>query len=115
MSLTIKNGMCSDCGTLVEAQLHKKIHANGAYCFAWKCPCGKLNPFKSPSGLWIAKELVESKLCAEEIDSLPVIMPDVSNRCVKCGERTCELHHWSPRAIFGSDCEKWPKDYLCKP
>lgn len=99
---------------MVEARLHRKIFQNGAYAFVWKCPCGKLNPFNSQ--LWIAKETVETRLSDEELESLPVVMFDAANRCVKCGERTCELHHWSPVAIFGSEeADRWPKDYLCKP
>lgn len=115
MSLTIKSGMCSGCDGLVEAKLHRKIFANGAYSFPWKCPgCGKLNPFGDSGGLWIAKEKVENRIQPDEIDALPVIMPDLSYRCTRCGERTSELHHWAPRAIFGDGCEGWPKDYLCK-
>ena len=115
MNHTIKSGMCAGCDGLVEARLHRKIFTNGAYSFAWKCPdCGKINPFNEQGGLWIAKEKVEARIEPDIIDSLPVIMPDLSNRCAKCGERTCELHHWSPRALFGPDCDLWPKDYLCK-
>lgn len=51
-----------------------------------------------------------------EIEALPVIMPDASNRCVRCGKRESELHHWAPKEIFGKDeAETWPKDYLCVP
>lgn len=39
-----------------------------------------------------------------------------SRICVRCGcnglERSVELHHWAPRAIF-SDAEDWPKSFLC--
>ncbi len=43
-------------------------------------------------------------------------MPDASNRCVKCGDRKAELHHWAPKEIFGDvEAERWPKDYLCVP
>lgn len=65
--------------------------------------------------MFIANALVEEDLSPEEIDSLPLIVNVPCNRCVKCGDRNCELHHWAPRAIFGKDeCEQWPQDYLCK-
>lgn len=65
--------------------------------------------------MFIAKETIKGSLNEEQIKGLPVIMPNVSNRCVRCGERTAELHHWAPQAIFGKEeADKWPKDYLCK-
>ena len=65
--------------------------------------------------MFIANETVERYLTEEQIEALPKIMPSFYGRCVVCGARGAEMHHWAPRAIFGKDeCEQWPKDFLCK-
>ena len=62
--------------------------------------------------LWIP--LAEVRQAGYDPDELPIaitISPSV--RCARCGARGVEEHHWAPRAIFGPDAERWPKDYLC--
>lgn len=109
-----KKGQCSGCKITVDGVLHRHFRQNGAQDFMWICPrCNRRDPFRT--GLFIGKERVQQHLTTEEIEQLPVIVPEFYNRCVRCGSRDCELHHWAPRAIFGKDeAEQWPKDYLCK-
>ena len=35
-------------------------------------------------------------------------------KCEVCGANEGELHHWAPAHLFGVECEKWPKSYLCR-
>lgn len=35
-------------------------------------------------------------------------------RCVRCGSRGAEYHHWAPKAVFGNAADLWPGDYLCQ-
>lgn len=109
-----KTAVCKNCNIKTLGVLHLHIRQSGARGYMWVCSrCNRRGPFDGP--LFIANDLVERHLTKEQIDSLPVIMPDASSRCVRCGRRDCELHHWAPRAIFGdAECEQWPKDYLCK-
>lgn len=37
-----------------------------------------------------------------------------NNKCVVCGNKDVELHHFAPVHLFGSEAEKWPKAYLCR-
>lgn len=35
--------------------------------------------------------------------------------CVVCGSQgDSEEHHWAPRHLFGDECDKWPRAYLCR-
>ncbi len=109
-----KTAFCLGCKTTTRGELHKFLMRSGADTFIWICSvCKRRNPFGD--AIFISKEKVQGHLTAEQIEALPVVMPDASNRCVRCGERFCEMHHWAPRAIFGqTESDKWPKDYLCK-
>jgi len=109
-----KAGKCNGCKKPSEFSLHRQIFANGSDHFVWVCKeCNRRNPTGDLT-YFIPHEKVKSKLSEEEIESLPVLMPDLSVRCAVCGARDAELHHWAPRHIFGDKCESWPKDYLCK-
>lgn len=110
-----KKSVCTNCKITVSAVLHLNIGTNGAESFTWVCQrCNKRNPFRGDD-YFIAKEKVSAKLTKEQIEFLPRLMQPAYCRCVVCGSRNAELHHWAPRAIFGNDeCEQWPKDYLCK-
>jgi hypothetical protein len=35
-------------------------------------------------------------------------------QCERCGKQGAELHHWSPRKIFGAEAEEWPQSFLCQ-
>lgn len=112
MGEVFKSGLCQRCKATQQADLHLKVSCSGSEQFVWVCRvCKVLNPFGGD--LFIKKERVYGYLTQAQIDSLPVLMPEAATRCVKCGERKAELHHWAPRAIFGDACEDWPKDYLC--
>lgn len=110
-----KKGTCLKCQIPIEAILIRMFTVSGSEVFLWSCPfCEKRNPFGGKQ-MFISKVTICEHLTKDQIDSLPVQMPDCSVRCVRCGAREAELHHWAPRAIFGDkDCEKWPKDYLCR-
>ena len=109
------SGLCLNCNIQTEAVLYLCLNQGGAETFVFACcRCAKRNPFGSRQ-YYIPRVSVEAKLTPEQIAALPVIMPDATNRCVRCGERTAEMHHWAPRKIFGNkECEQWPKDWLCK-
>jgi hypothetical protein len=114
MSSISKSVLCGWCGETTTARLNLQFFANGSVNFLWVCgSCKRGNPEKSKEH-FIPKEKVQGYLTPAQIDGLPVLMPQMFNRCVVCGERDCELHHWAPRGRFGDDCENWPKDYLCK-
>lgn len=34
-------------------------------------------------------------------------------KCVRCGARGTQLHHWAPKELF-EDAEQWPQSYLCR-
>ena len=111
-----KQGWCkARCNAGTTAHLHRRIMENGSEHFCWVCAaCGGYDPFRD-SGVFIPKAKVIAFLSEAQIESLPIIMPNSSTRCVVCGSRQTELHHWSPRGISGDECERWPKDYLCVP
>lgn len=109
----IKNGHCRACKSSSELSLHQQIFTNGSKHFLWVC---KLCDRRNPSGgmdYYIPREKVLAILSAEDVELLPVILPEIYTRCVVCGNRATELHHWAPKHLFGESAEKWPKDYLC--
>lgn len=114
MAFTEKSGHCKNCNVSRRFVLHVQIFANGSENFLWVCSvCNRRNP-AGDSAFYIPKEKVKGFLSKEQIEALPVIMPFIYTRCARCGNRTTELHHWAPKAIFGKDeCERWPMDYLC--
>jgi hypothetical protein len=110
---TSKSGFCSTCKQKTRFLLHMQLMQSGARHFLWVCQtCNTRNPGSGP--YYISAELIIAHLSTNQIESLPVIMPDLSNRCAVCGKREAELHHWAPKALFGKDSGDWPKDYLCK-
>ena len=114
MTSTRKNGQCRRCNTQRVAQLYRQITISGSDTFVWVCETCKIpNPFSGD--LFIAKHKVIGQLTADELNALPVLMPPAETRCVVCGERKAELHHWAPKFLFGGEqAELWPKDFLCK-
>ena len=107
---------CQNCKADTESILYRQFNEGGHECFFWKC--ARCEKSKVIDGVrFIAKRKVEGFLTAEQIFHLPYAPNErgPENRCVKCGRREAEKHHWAPRAIFGDvECELWPKDYLCK-
>jgi hypothetical protein len=110
---THKTGLCKKCKTTTEAELRIHQKENG-YDYAWVCQtCSTMAPFGGP--MWIPKDLVESRIAKELCESLPVIVHVPVARCVVCGARGVEEHHWAPRAMFGLEVSRqWPTDWLCK-
>lgn len=121
VSLATKHGVCRSCNVDQHPVLHRVIGQNGGQHFTWVCcRCNQQGCFstskKDSPPFYISATLIQSHLTPKQIEALPVIMPDASNRCVVCGERKAERHHWAPKEIFGADeAERWPKDYLCVP
>lgn len=113
LSLMTKNGNCRICKCTTEFQLTRQLFINGSEHFVWVCSSCQI---KNPSGgsLYIESEKVMAHLSVEQISNLPVLMPELYNRCAVCGSRGAELHHWAPKHLFGDEAEKWPKDHLCK-
>lgn len=112
--MTSKPGQCVGCKARVTGFLHRQFSENGAETFLWQCgACGQKGCFGQP--LFISKNTVRLHLTEEQIELLPIIMPNLYSRCAKCGARGCEEHHWAPIGIFGrEEADKWPKDFLCK-
>lgn len=110
-----KTGDCKNCKVQTSFILHRQFFANGSVNFVWVCSrCNQRNPDRSKD-FFIPAGKVRQHMDEKAIEELPVIMPDCSNRCVRCGNRTAELHHWAPKFKFGKDeAELWPKDYLCR-
>lgn len=112
--MTGKNGNCLHCKKITRFDLHMQLFQNDSEHFVWVCSeCRTRNPDRSKN-FFIDSELVRKHVSPEKIERLPVIMPDLSNRCAVCGSRGAELHHWAPTGIFGKESGDWPKDYLCK-
>lgn len=112
--MTEKTSHCRNCKTATIWRLHISRFVNGSSHFVWVCSvCDRPVASNAASGIYIPHDRVLEHLTVGEINALPLLMPDLSARCVVCGDRNCELHHWAPRHLFGEECEKWPKDYLC--
>lgn len=101
-------GECLNCQGVTTALLTECVMASGESHYAWVCSvCHRKAPFGG--ALFIGKDL----LTLEQRATPHVLMPEASIRCVKCGARGAELHHWAPKHIFQADADNWPKDYLC--
>lgn len=113
---TSKTGPCSNCKINTRYILQRQLFANGSEHFLWVCSrCNRRNPAGVGVSFYLDAALVRKHITPAQIEHLPLIMPDFNIRCVRCGNRTAELHHWAPKGIFGNDeTEQWPKDYLCK-
>lgn len=108
-----KQSVCVGCQRTTRFVLTRQKCANGAIYFLWVCAvCDKHNPGNDRT-FFIPHEKVKSYLTPEQIEALPILLPDCVNRCACCGQRNTDVHHWAPRALFGDECEKWPKDNLC--
>jgi hypothetical protein len=104
-----KKAVCNKCNRETTLELIAYMMASGAFHYRWWCnECDWL----AFGGNNISKEKLISAGVA--LDKLRVIPCADAPRCVKCGKRGAELHHWLPRAIDPNNCEYWPKDYLCK-
>jgi len=107
-----KKGRCVRCRVDTDFVLHKQVFSNGSENFVWVCSvCNQRNP-SGDKQFFIPHQSVKGYLNEQQIDELPLLMPDLSSRCTRCGSRDAELHHWGPKELF-ADAELWPKDYLC--
>lgn len=106
---------CSHCGLATDVIAHRYA---GCANRVWVCEaCGKQvahSAVAGSGGHWIPKAFHESLLNDE---NLPVFHPEwyTERPCARCGATDMvELHHFAPRALFGADCDQWPKAYLCR-
>lgn len=107
---------CPHCGTYTDVQMHRRLGCNHR-CWVC-CNCGQDVSHKeivgdvAGAGYWIPKAYMPSVATAD----LPTWSPTWQriHRCAVCGALEAELHHFAPRAFFGTECERWPKAYLCK-
>ena len=108
----IKQRHCRRCSTVTEQEISRRISANLAEHFGWWCLMCHWWSESSLGGLWIPKETLEEY--GVDLSTIRTVVINESPRCVKCGTRGAELHHWAPQAIFGQpEADGWPKDYLC--
>lgn len=110
--MTEKTARCETCGKPTRFLLHQQLFANGSNHFVWVCSvCDVRNPSRDKT-FFIPHSIIQKYLTSDQIAALPVLLPDFANRCVRCGRRECELHHWAPEHLF-DDFNDWPKDFLC--
>ena len=103
---------CVHCKVAGDAQLARQITGAGATNVLWVClTCNRATPAQS-GGLYVPHVKLEALGIIP--DDLPV-WRDYSKdtRCVACGARGAEVHHWAPRALFGDEADSWPTDMLC--
>lgn len=106
-------GICRSCKTEQKASLYLKPATNGAETFVWACnTCGTMAPFGGAT--FLSVEWVYCLLTVAQLRDLPVLMPQLTSRCARCGNRHAEQHHWAPKEIFKGEANDWPTDYLCK-
>lgn len=103
-----KIGNCRKCHQIVALELVACRIASGAHHYTRWCPECDANAGHG----FIKLELIKSH--GINPDELRVIPGNVYARCVRCGHRGAELHHWYPQSLDQQEAEKWPKDYLCK-
>lgn len=63
--------------------------------------------------VYVPKNIVETHAISVGVQ-LSYETPKDARTCDVCGEVGAEEHHWAPRYLFGDDCEKWPKGFLCQ-
>ena len=102
---------CQKCGCKVNAELVRVITTSGSSQVYWNClqHNGAIDrPRKNIQHIKIRKHGID-------IEKLPIIYDNsITVRCAVCGTIGAELHHWSPRYLFGDECEDWPTAFLCR-
>jgi len=102
---------CHRCKEKTLVYLVRSIAANGSINIYWECQKHKGGVSKSAQFI-SHKKIIDA---GYDINELPVVSDYRGHeKCVVCGKPNIELHHFAPRHLFGDDCEKWPKAYLCK-
>lgn len=109
-----KPAFCRKCNEEMRFTLFIEWFVNGSHHYSWHCNECDTRLMTSGAGCWVDNSTVESRLTPEQAALLPRVNPVFTQRCVVCGDRATENHHWAPRGIFGKECEKWPQDWLCK-
>lgn len=104
-----KSKRCERCNLDIQARLVRKIATNGVTFIYWECPSGHAIT-KTPK--WLPHSEVTKYV---DISTLPVV-EDYSDleKCVVCGDRSTEWHHFAPRYLFGDAADNWPGAHLCR-
>ncbi len=106
---------CERCGS-DNVKLRRYIISNGDVHFRWKClDCGRL---AQKTGQNVSHSKVDELLDHYDKSRSDIpIAEDYSGeaQCEVSGcERPAEVHHVAPRALFGDQCNQWPKVLLCR-
>lgn len=104
---------CQRCARVTRQEISCRVAANGAEHFGWWCLECKWWTESKNGGFWIPKETLIAN--GVDLSVMRVVERMEQHRCVVCGARGTEEHHWAPQAIFGKEvADRWPKDFLCK-
>ena len=93
-------------------QLGGVIKSNGQIAYRVRCVgCGKMSgELKKSDFISLIGQGKQYAWTRESNSNADVGVCQVRG----CGSRHTELHHTSPRSVFGEQAEDWPLIYLCK-
>lgn len=101
---------CKRCNKQTRQELGTRVVSTGINKYAYFCLC--CNRWAVNASGYI--DWLQLSPCLDP-EELQVFQVCEANRCVVCGTRGADLHHWAPKEIFGEETfDKWPKDYLCR-
>lgn len=116
MEAHIEIPRCKKCDSR-NVRLRRHIISNGGSQVGWYCLDGDHWALYPGDGQWIAHKMVKKWLAGygKTIGDIAVVKD--SSEIITCAVEDCskpaEVHHIAPRALFGTECEKWPTVYLC--
>jgi hypothetical protein len=91
----------------IQCVLYRQINTSGVGVVVERCPQCRTAP--DPKHPFISKNSVKDWGALPEFENYSLY----SDPCFVCGKRGTELHHFSPRSIFGDECNDWPTAHLC--
>jgi hypothetical protein len=101
---------CAKCHAPREAlRIGRAQLASGATVYPWYC-----TRCLATTTIYAKKEVALRQ--SGVIDVLTATQRKGATRppCEVCGAGGTELHHWAPRALFGEECDAWPRSWLCR-
>jgi hypothetical protein len=96
---------------MCDAMRYRDITANGVKVRSWCMTCQRTPPGEKPF-------VAVKSIAPDVLVALPAwpVEPGTMAPCAVCGTvAALETHHFAPRHLFGSDCNKWPTADLCGP
>lgn len=101
---------CSHCGGM-EIEMRRTVNQNGRVQVGPYCRgCGR-RPF--PGRPFVSA----SQFTPEQIAAMPLAEdyrnPDLTCAVCGCERSDVEWNHYAPRALFGSEADRWPAGWLC--